>query len=142
MHAGIMAFDCLYVFKPSCWSLTAAPERWLSLHCSKIRWPPHPCTCCNPDVPRTPTRAFTSAGLFGGVGGVIGSGSVRGVSPGAGGVNNAGAIGRFAPSPPSAGGLFSAQQQHVIHFFSHGYLHISLLIQQFWRIIYAIPPQM
>ena len=27
--------------------------------------------------------------------------------------SNAGAIGRFAPSPPSAGGLFSAAQQHA-----------------------------
>jgi len=52
-----------------------------------------------------------TAGLFGGPGSVIGSGvGLRGVSPVS---SNAGAIGRFAPSPPSAGGLFSAAQQHA-----------------------------
>ena len=72
---------------------------------------------------------FPSAGMFGGIGSVVGGGNARGVSPGAGGgPAGAGAIGRFAaPSLPSgaAGGLFSAQQQHAAQ-----QQHQQLLLQQ------------
>jgi formiminotetrahydrofolate cyclodeaminase len=51
---------------------------------------------------------------------------VRGVSPGAGGGSVSSAIGRFVPSLPSTGGLFSAQQQHA----AQQQQHQQLLLQQ------------